>query len=88
MMVAAFCNQLEVVRYLREVVGEDAATTDSVREREREFLAELPVHEYNGPLWCYQYGRTALWYADTCDHKEVCTYLRLDVTPQQVLSPG
>ncbi len=49
MMIAAFCNQLEVVRYLREVVGEDAATADKVREREREFLAELPVQACNGP---------------------------------------
>ena len=49
MMVAALYNQLEVVRYLREVVGEDAATTNEVREREREFLAELPVQACNGP---------------------------------------
>ena len=48
-MVAAYNNQLEVVRYLREVVGEDAATTNKVREREREFLAELPVQACNGP---------------------------------------
>ena len=49
MMWAAYNNQLEVVRYLREVVGEDAATTSEVREREREFLAELPVQACNGP---------------------------------------
>ena len=49
MMLGAMCNHLEVVRYLREVVGEDAATTDNVREREREFLAELPVQACNGP---------------------------------------
>ena len=49
MMVAARNNQLEIVRYLREVVGEDAATTTEVREREREFPAELPVQACNGP---------------------------------------
>ncbi len=35
MMYAARYNQLEVVRYLREVVGEDAATTNKVREGAR-----------------------------------------------------
>ena len=35
MMIAAMRNQLEVVRYLREVVGEDAATGDKVREGAR-----------------------------------------------------
>ena len=39
-------------------------------------------------LWCYQGRRgTALWWADYRGHKEVSAYLRLDVTPQQVLSP-
>ena len=36
-------------------------------------------------LWCYQRGLTALDYA--VGYKKVSAYLRLDVTPQQVLSP-
>ena len=35
MMIAAKNNQLAVVRYLREVVGEDAATRHKVREGAR-----------------------------------------------------